>query len=1256
MATTGARSTYLNTSVLTIVFDPSTSSTLYAGSSTGVFRSTDSGSTWTGLNNFPVSNVANIAALAIDPTAPSTIYAGTSGSGLFKTTNGGSTWVAINNGITTGPGTNPTVIDDVVIDSSNSSTLYIKVGSSRLNKSTNGGDSWSLVNQQFAGGINAFVADQANPATLYVGSLFGGVFKSTDGGTSWTTGNTSLWSGTIRVLAVDPTNSAILYAGGSDTFLVTDAFVSKLNSSGSDLLFSTYLGGSSDEVGKGIAVDGSGNIYVTGNVSSLNFPTVNAHQPTPPTSTTSFGNAFVTKINPAVPSFVFSTYLGGSALEEANSIAIDPATNVYVTGNTVSTNFPVANAFQPNIGDSLSTDAFVTKFNGNGTLGYSTYLGGNGPDNGFGIAVDVSGNAYIAGVTRATNFPTANAIQPTLGSNDDAFVTKLNSQGSALVYSTYLGGSSIDAARGIAVDATGNAYVTGFTSSLNFPLVAGAIRTRSSVYKSVDAGANWSNDNYGLTAPVTHLVVHPTQPFILYAGTGNGVFRSSNGGKTWSPINNGLNARFVEDLVIDPVTPTTLYVATLGSGGLDGVYKSTDGGDSWTRRSNGITNTNLRSLAIDLLPPQAMYAGAFNGPIFKSTNGADSWFPAASGPPFVPLTLAIDPHNATRLFAADSSVGGIFRSITSGFSWQSVLDQSGEDGIWVGVSPHTPGLVYATIENAGIFRSVDGGDNWTSVRPGSGKLVFDPVSASTLYFLSRTEGVLKSTDNGLTWTPRNNGLSVPSAVELVINPLRPSTLYLSTASTNDEDAFVTKINPAGSALVYSTLLGGSEVSNDSLIFQDQAFAIAVDPSGNAYITGFARSLDFPTTPNGFQTINLGFLDTFISKLTMSHIISGHVLEAGGTPVNGAEVVLSDGASLTSFVTEADGAYEFSHLREGGSFTVSASKAHFTMAPPSQSFNNLTSDQVLNFTANVSDAPFHTISGQVTDNGFGLSGVTVTLTGSQLGIRTTDTNGNYSFELPVGGNYTVTPSMFGFTFGPPSQTFNNLSASQIANFAATRQSFVVTNTNNHGAGSLRDAITNANTSSGRDTIVFNIPGAGVKVINLLTPLPEITDSVVIDASTQPGYAGSPLIELDGNSLGFESGLVITAIDTTVRGLAIGRFAGVGILLRAGSNIIQGNHIGVDATGSQERPNLIGLQLLNSSNNVIGGTTAAARNVISGNETHGVEIRGNGNDIQGNFIGTNAAGTAEIGNGDCGVMVVAESSFNNRIGVSTQGGAI
>src|SRR6185369_12320107 len=296
-------------------------------------------------------------------------------------------------------------------------------------------------------------------------------------------------------------------------------------------------------------------------------------------------------------------------------------------------------------------------------------------------------------------------------------------------------------------------------------------------------------------------------------------------------------------------------------------------------------------------------------------------------------------------------------------------------------------------------------------------------------------------------------------------------------------------------------------------------------------------------------------------------------------------------------------YEFSHLREGGNFTVSAAKPHFTFAPPSQNFNNLNSNQTLDFIATPTNAPFFTISGQVTENGAGLASVTVTLSGSQSGLRTTDNNGNYSFEVPGGGNYSVTASLFSLSFNPPSQTFNNLSTSQTANFVATRPTLVVTNANNHGTGSLREAITNANATPGTDTITFNIPGPGIKVINLLTSLPEITDPVVIDAATQPGYAGTPLIELNGDNLGFEAGLFITAGNTTVRGLAIGGFKIDGIALRScNNNVIQGNFIGTNPAGTNaisNGANGVDIPASSNTNNLIGGNGAGAGNLISGN---------------------------------------------------------
>jgi hypothetical protein len=252
-----------------------------------------------------------------------------------------------------------------------------------------------------------------------------------------------------------------VFGGGSD------AFVAKVDAGGSALVFSTYLGGSGSESGHGIAVDVSGNAYVTGQTSSANFPTANAFQ----SASGGTGDAFVTKLSPAGV-LAYSTYLGGSSGDEGLGIAVDGSGNAHVTGGTGSINFPNVNALQAASGG--GADGFVTKFNASGsTLLYSTYLGGDGLDKGIAIAVDGSGNAYVTGQTDSSNFPKVDppAAASGTGVGGDAFVTKLNPAGSALVYSTYLGGGSMDAGTGIAVDGAGHAYVVGDTTSFDFPTV-----------------------------------------------------------------------------------------------------------------------------------------------------------------------------------------------------------------------------------------------------------------------------------------------------------------------------------------------------------------------------------------------------------------------------------------------------------------------------------------------------------------------------------------------------------------------------------------------------------------------------------------------------------------------------------------------------------------------------------------------------------------------------------------------------------------
>jgi hypothetical protein len=261
-----------------------------------------------------------------------------------------------------------------------------------------------------------------------------------------------------------------------------DAFVTEINVAGSALVYSTYLGGSNYEVGQGIAVDGSGNAYVAGFTESTDFPTKNPLQPAngggnPPNPS----DAFVTKISPAGSTFVYSTYLGGSGEDIGYAIAADRVGNAYVTGRTASANFPVTpGAFQTtsNGGSNDNPDVFVSKFNPSGSaLVYSTYLGGPDLNYGLGIAVDGAGSAYVTGFT-VGNFPvTPNAFQTKTNRTETAFLTKFNSLGSALAYSTYLHGTNDDHGNAIAVDTGGNAYVVGQTDSTDFPTTPGTFQT-----------------------------------------------------------------------------------------------------------------------------------------------------------------------------------------------------------------------------------------------------------------------------------------------------------------------------------------------------------------------------------------------------------------------------------------------------------------------------------------------------------------------------------------------------------------------------------------------------------------------------------------------------------------------------------------------------------------------------------------------------------------------------------------------------------
>ncbi len=315
---------------------------------------------------------------------------------------------------------------------------------------------------------------------------------------------------TSKRLPVTSSSYQAAYGGESLNFFTGDAFVAKINPSGSGLIYLTYLGGSQDDAGLGLAIDDAGNAYVTGFTNSLNFPTTagayrttfegkggNPIQPG--------GDAFVTKLNPQGSALIYSTYLGGNQDEWGLAIGIDSAGNAYVGGVTLSLNFPVTAGvlqgsykggggnpiFDPQLNSPLFAggDAFLAKLNPTGTaLIYGTYLGGSKDDILTSLTVDGSGNVYVAGATQSADFPVSSAAyQKTFGgvANDayqpvlklgDGFVAKVNPTATALVYSTLIGGNRDDGVFSIAVDSSGAAYLTGTTSSTNFPITGSAIQ------------------------------------------------------------------------------------------------------------------------------------------------------------------------------------------------------------------------------------------------------------------------------------------------------------------------------------------------------------------------------------------------------------------------------------------------------------------------------------------------------------------------------------------------------------------------------------------------------------------------------------------------------------------------------------------------------------------------------------------------------------------------------------------------------------
>lgn len=420
-----------------------------------------------------------------------------------------------------------------------------------------------------------------------------------------------------------------------------DAFVTRLNASGSALLYSTFLGGAELDEGRDIVVVG-GNAFVAGSTASMTFPaTVSAFD----SSRNGGSDAFVSKLNTTGSGLLFSSFLGGSADDFGYGLAVDVSGNAYVTGETSSTNMPVSGgAYDPTYNG--SNDAFMTKLDASGAnLLYGTYLGGSGVDKGLGLDLDSNNNASVAGSTSSVNFPTTPGAYDTLYANNDVFVTRLNETGTGLLYSTFIGGSNTEAPRGIAIDGTGNGFITGHTYG-GFPTTGGAYDTTpstprdgfvvklslmnnaplisaiadQSTYEDVPAGPlNFTISDY--ETPANSLTVTGSSSNLSLIPNTNIVFGGTGGGRTvtLTPVANMVGTATITISVSDG-TEATITTFTLTVNPINDVPTITELVDQVTNEDIPVGSINFTVNDVETDPASLTLSATSSNPTLVPTS------------------------------------------------------------------------------------------------------------------------------------------------------------------------------------------------------------------------------------------------------------------------------------------------------------------------------------------------------------------------------------------------------------------------------------------------------------------------------------------------------------------------------------------------------------------------------------------------------------------------------------------------------------
>src|SRR5262245_7958287 len=414
------------------------------------------------------------------------------------------------------------------------------------------------------------------------------------------------------------------------------------------------------------------------------------------------------------PVLVYSTYIGGVGTDIGLDIAVDGEGAAYISGQTDSSDFPGPSPIQPARG--TLTDAFVLKINPEGNaVVFGAWIGGNGFDSASTVSVDLSGNVYLAGSTSSLNFPLRNPLQASRKGASDAFAVKIDSSGSALIYSTYIGGTGADFANALAVDGAGSVYLTGGTDSGDFPVVNAfqAVKNGSGAYASDNGGASWDEIGNGLIgADVNDLAIFPGASSTIFAGTDRGVFKSVDRGSSWNLLGGTQFIRNISQVLVDPTTPDILYAVSATQ-----LFKSIDGGATWVPKPIVL----VRAIAMNPATPSTLYAAGLNG--FQiSANGGDSWTPVFIPPIFGGslrqiVAIAVDPTTPATIYVG--SERGIYKSVNGGATWTFAGNGlpifSGPIMNRIAISRSSPATLYALTNSGTVFKSIDAGGSWVQL-------------------------------------------------------------------------------------------------------------------------------------------------------------------------------------------------------------------------------------------------------------------------------------------------------------------------------------------------------------------------------------------------------------------------------------------------------------------------------------------------------------------------------------------------------------